>query len=466
MSFGKFDDASIEKFDYTYVGRIEHLNTNLDYSKLIDFVENDIHLYGAKFKNIDYESAKFLLDYSEKYDRKLHTSSERKLLFLCRLPDDISERLFIECGYTQDLNLLVSNVDTALFKSVIKRYRDVIPFSDEEIREARKNYISNVMGDVGIYYDIMFDPVRVCSSDYYRNSDGSYISNAYESLEGRRIIANNVFNDLLFEYLFDDRYDNVRENIFSLSKYAREVGKDDDLESIEFLSEICSETSIGIYSIRNLFEKLEGHDVNKLLGSLNKKYFSETTKSLVDSCTLFTQDSKHYDEMRSRLNGCDTYYLDGDKFFAFVRSDVEVNKSEVCPEDVNVNRLGHSFTYIGQQDIQTYKNPNEVLTMIYSGVSEDNIGHVYHDDSWSTPDGSCTISEFYTADSLLEKSQVYPEIWMKDFSGIKPLAILCLDEATDWDYEVANRNGLSVVVVNSNKYERKHGNAKMGAQRY
>ena len=34
-----FDDKSIDKFDYRYVRQIEHLEKNLEYKKLIKFIE-------------------------------------------------------------------------------------------------------------------------------------------------------------------------------------------------------------------------------------------------------------------------------------------------------------------------------------------------------------------------------------------------------------------------------------------
>ena len=36
---------------------------------------------------------------------------------------------------------------------------------------------------------------------------------------------------------------------------------------------------------------------------------------------------------------------------------------------------------------------------------------------------------------------------MKNYENIKPFAIVCLDEATEWDYEVAQMNGLSIVIL-------------------
>ena len=162
--------------------------------------------------------------------------------------------------------------------------------------------------------------------------------------------------------------------------------------------------------------------------------------------------------MKSKLNECDVYYLDGQEFNAFVRSDVQIDKEKIKPKDTKIDRISHSFTYIGKRNIQTYKDPRQYLTMIYTGVQKNNIGHVYHDDSWSGDYGSLTISDYYTAETLLEKSQQYPEIWMQNYENIKPFAILCLDEATDWDYEVAQMNGLSIVILNTNKYERKYNN--------
>ena len=465
MAYEFYDDASVDKISFSDIRKIDSLDKGLDYKKIVSFVEEDLHYYGARFDNIDYESAKVLLNYAKENDMTMYSNPARRLFFLNRLPNEIGRKLFEESGYGQDLRFLVSNLDYESYRGMLQGYRDLIPFSDEEIHAARRSYIESVLSSDDAYFSLLGDMVGIVSSSYYFTDDGKLLTDLSEAYDSKRTVAKNAFRDLFCEYMFDDRFKNVVGEIESLYSYARENGFDEDLEMIESLFNVCYGANCGPLSLMFLFEEVKDSDVKKVLDALNEKYRSKTNSSLVDSCSKFAKESSCYDKIKSELNGCDTYYLDGEDFFAFVRSDVQVDKNNISPDEVNVDRFGHSFTCIGKKNIQTYKHPNKVLTMIYDGVTEDNIGHVYHEDSFSTSCGSNTISEYYSADTLLEKTSTYPEVWMKNFTGIKPTAILCLDEATDWDYDVARRNGLDVVILNTNKYERKHGEASMGKQR-
>ena len=450
-----FDDKSIDKFDSRYVGQIEHLKGNLEYKKLIKFIEEEIHLYGATFSNIDYESAKLILDYAKNNNMTMYNIIERKLLFLSRLPDQIAKKLFEEYKLGNNLDEITSIMDSEFYRTVINTFRELIPYTDEELRNARKSNIEQFISDDELYFEESISLSRIIgSSNYYDYKEKEYIYKL--DFETSDIIIRNVYKDLFSEYIFNDRYQNVSKDISALMRYAKEQGKTEDIESIEILEEVSGKLDeSGIFGIQFLFEKLKDSDIATLLSTYQNKYQQETYSSLVSSATNFTKNSEFYDAMKSKLNECDVYYLDGEDFNAFVRSDVQIDKNEIKPKDTKIDRISHSFTYIGKRNIQTYKDPRQCLTMIYTGVQQNNIGHVYHDDSWSGSYGSSTISDYYTAETLLEKSQQYPEIWMKNYENIKPFAILCLDEATEWDYEVAQMNGLSIVILNTNKYERK-----------
>lgn len=453
-----FDDSSIENFDYTLVRKVQYLEEDLDYKKIINFIEEQLHMYGATFDSIDYKSAKILLDYAKNNNMVMYNTLERKLLFLTRIPVNIAKRLFSDLGLGNNLEELTDIMDCELYRIAINTFRESIPFTDEEIKKARKRNLEKMINDDELYFRQSNELSRIVgSSNYYDYKEKQYIHHPEESFELSDIVIKNVYRDLFTEYIFNDRYQNISKYIEKLIKHAKENGKTDDLDSIEILQDVFERLDkSGIFIIQFLFERLKDSDISTLLTTYQDKYKQETYSSLVSSVTNFTTTLDAYDEMASRLNECDTYYLDGQEFNAFVRSDVQIDKTKTSPEEANINRIGHSFTYVGKENIQTYKDPRQYLTMIYTGVSEDNIGHVYHDDSWSGNEGSFTISEYYTAKTLLEKSKQYPEIWMQNYENIKPFAILCLDEATDWDYEVAKKHGLSIVILNTNKYERKY----------
>ena len=455
-----FDDKSIDKFDYRYVKQIEHLKENLEYKKLIKFIEEELNLYGATFSNIDYESAKLILDYAKNNNMAMYNIIERKLLFLSRLPDKIAKKLFEEYKLGNNLDEITSIMDSEFYRTIINTFRELIPYTDEELRNARKSNIEQIISNDELYFSQSLSLSRIIGqTNYYDYKEKEYIYNSSDSFESADTIIRNVYRDLFSEYIFNDRYQNVSKDISSLMRYAKEQGKTEDIESIEILERVRERLDeSGIFGIQFLFERLKDSDIATLLSTYQNKYQQETYSSLISSATNFTKNSEFYDEMKSKLNECDVYYLDGQEFNAFVRSDVQIDKEKIKPKDTKIDRISHSFTYIGKRNIQTYKDPRQYLTMIYTGVQKNNIGHVYHDDSWSGDYGSLTISDYYTAETLLEKSQQYPEIWMQNCENIKPFAILCLDEATDWDYEVAQMNGLSIVILNTNKYERKYNN--------
>lgn len=313
-----FDDKSIDKFDYRYVKQIEHLKENLEYKKLIKFIEEELNLYGATFSNIDYESAKLILDYAKNNNMAMYNIIERKLLFLSRLPDKIAKKLFEEYKLGNNLDEITSIMDSEFYRTIINTFRELIPYTDEELRNARKSNIEQIISNNELYFSQSLSLSRIIGqTNYYDYKEKEYIYNSSDSFESADTIIRNVYRDLFSEYIFNDRYQNVSKDISSLMRYAKEQGKTEDIESIEILERVRERLDeSGIFGIQFLFERLKDSDIATLLSTYQNKYQQETYSSLVSSATNFTKNSEFYDEIKSKLNECDVYYLDGQEFNA------------------------------------------------------------------------------------------------------------------------------------------------------
>lgn len=58
--------------------------------------------------------------------------------------------------------------------------------------------------------------------------------------------------------------------------------------------------------------------------------------------------------------------------------------------------------------------------------------------------------------SKLNDSKKYAEIKMQNIENIKPKALLCYDEPSEWDFEFCQKYNLPIVVINTEKYNKKY----------
>ena len=158
------------------------------------------------------------------------------------------------------------------------------------------------------------------------------------------------------------------------------------------------------------------------------------------------------------------YYLNGEEFYGFVRC-LSIPRTYLFNHfdyvNSNKNRLGYSFSYIGDRNIGTTDYEQKSVVLFYDNIDYRNIMYVHHADLHS---GKMTIQDDYLStkeneilspNSLIANTKNYNEIYIKsNGNGIRPKALICYDNITDNDIGFARKYNLSLLLINRDKYKR------------
>lgn len=457
-------DDSIETIEWEDIVKAKHLDPTKTYQKLLTEINKYLDPHYILDLNFDYESMILLINQAKEYNIPFVNSNDLLASFILTNKDiNIKRRLLVEEGFLKGKKA-ASVLDPHLYKKLCRNLEQENDIS--EIRKYRKHFIKEVLNNDFFALELMISP-----EEYFR--DHNYYFDDHSKPIDKYTAADIYYLDLIADYFFDDYFNNVFIDIRQIIKYV-------NLTNSETVSQIRLDFYQSFIDLkdktpeerREFFNTFKEVDIQEQFYEDIRKLKDESYKSLVDSCTQFTKSSPLYNKDLSDKYGCEVYYLDGEEFYGFVRSDSRISKYDVDfssdkptlvekpqPTKEQIARLGASFTYIGKDDIQTFQHPNQKLTMLYRGIDYRTIGHVYHNDSWSSPSYyhySDYANELHTPASLIQESTKYPEILITDLQGVEPFAIICLDQITEWDVKFSKQNNMPIVLINSLKYERKY----------
>jgi len=446
----KLDD-SVDKIEWKYIEKVTHLDPSLSYKKLLTEINDDLDPKYILSLNFDYESMKLLINQAYKFNIPFVNSNEKLALFISKNNNSLlKQKLYKEYGY-EEPKQTAKILDPHVYKRVCNLLKHIMDLG--RIESYRKKFLSKILEDELFPLILRLDPEEyILDTAYYYDKRSKPKQQYY--------ISHSFYLDLVSEYFFDDYYENVFMDINQILKYIN-ITNDNSipLERLKFYRDFIYLKETQLEEQRMFYLNNKDIIIGESFYDDIRQLKDKSYKSLVDSCTIFTKDSPTYSKELSETYNCEIYYLNGEEFYGFVRSNVQVNKMAPVPSEESIKRLGHSFTYIGTYDIQTYKNPNEILTFLYTGIDPNNIGHVYHNDSWTNPKYeyfSDYTNELHTPESLLKESTKYPEIVITKLEGIKPSALLALDEPSKWDIEFSQKFNIPIVVINTKAYERKY----------
>ena len=124
----------------------------------------------------------------------------------------------------------------------------------------------------------------------------------------------------------------------------------------------------------------------------------------------------YLDKTQTEKSGVPIYVLDGQDFFAFVKS-ISLSKERVIePSDLRFYVDGSSFSLDGSKKLDTFQDPKEYYNLIYGDFPIDQVIHMYPVDSFtkylrnSTSKATSRVYELYTPTQFVEKSTDYNEI--------------------------------------------------------
>ena len=300
------------------------------------------------------------------------------------------------------------------------------------------------------------------------NKDNIYDFFELNSLDKSRqeIIANRYLIEYIVNYYFGDNYYNFMTNFYQMLSYL-ECSKKDlvNRENIMLYKEFVNLRHMSFIDKIGFF-KLLLDDVNvkeKFYDDINMVR-EDSHKELVNRTLKLTKDNGIYQPDLSRRFMVDTYYLDGEEFFGFVRCLMFRSEDLLNKEDYVFSKKGHlgySFSYISNHNIGTIDYEQKNVTLFYSDIDYRNIMYVHHGDLHSKKMNvqddylSNKENEIIQPERLIGKTNNYNEIYIKSGkNGIKPTALVCYDKITNHDIDFAKKYNLALLIINSQKYRR------------
>ncbi|MCQ2978097.1 MAG: hypothetical protein MJ232_08800, partial [archaeon] len=466
-------------------------------NKLFDFVNSNVIKFNfdlVEFFNKFVISLSFINN-TQISAKKEYVSSKLKCLMKM---DYKSLNLFIKHNpeiikdiYLRDdfIKAIANVYDPIKFRSLVLLLTDHYHVDCYEIERIKKAKLTNTLKDnitaelpnsfIRMINDIVRNPNNLVN---YRDELNPSIYKGVEKIindkdnddewkvASLKILLKKEFTlDLTFsimDCLFGDFYKNVLIDVNELVKNKDLIDK----THYNFYNSVLNFVRYNNQKKIEFYFTFKDMDIKKMFYNDIRKVKNHLYKDIVDGSLKLDKKSKLYQASESKKNNIDIYRLDGEEFKAIVRchpinKPMYISDSMRISEDTvrntqNVDSDGYSFQMISSENLTTYVNPKEFVTLLYSNIDCNNIVHINRDDSFSSYNrltndyGSDYVNELSGPDELIKDSEAYCEIVVANIGdGIKPDAVVCYDRYTDYDLMLAKRLGIPILVIDTTKYK-------------
>lgn len=289
--------------------------------------------------------------------------------------------------------------------------------------------------------------------------------------------SNVMLGNMIIDSHFKDYYLNVLKDVKQLCNFDALGGNALSSDKIEIYKKIIE--------INNLSyeEKLE---LNTKLGKKNyvEEFYDDVRNSRNKMYSLIREEilnedkiSKYLDKEETNKFGVNIYRLEGEPFFALVKS-FSIDKAfELSSGDIHSYKDSGSFSIDASNKLNTFHSPKDNYNLIFNNFNIDQVVHMFPVDSFSgyTRGENATdrVIELLTPKEFTGRSKDYNEVIiaqknvskpsdMDDRLPLpKPFAIYCYDEIGPNDIESAKNLGIGIVVVNTKKYNIETNNSQI-----
>ena len=289
--------------------------------------------------------------------------------------------------------------------------------------------------------------------------------------------SNVMLGNMIIDCHFKDYYLNVLKDVKQLCNFDALGGNALSNDKIEIYKKIIE--------INNLSyeEKLE---LNTKLGKKNyvEEFYNDVRNSRNKMYSLIREEilnedkiSKYLDKEETDKFGVNIYRLEGEPFFALVKS-FSIDKAfELSSGDIHSYKDSGSFSIDASNKLDTFHDPKDNYNLIFNNFNIDQVVHMFPVDSFSgyTRGEKATdrVIELLTPKEFTGRSKDYNEVIiaqknvskpndMDDRLPLpKPFAIYCYDEIGPNDIESAKNLGIGIVVVNTKKYNIETNNSQI-----
>lgn len=384
--------------------------------------------------------------------------------------------------YRLFVNLLSRNNDTSYIEQIRKEYyENEINRYDEKIDMLARYsecYRLVTSKDFKIKDDEELNDILMSLFDYEDNTkytinllrEISYCILKKKFKQLRKLLRDEShfqLTNMIIDYYFEDITYNVFLDIRELINFNAEcsvITKEDALR----YRKIFNLDNLPYPEARELFEEMKNYHYSQFYDVIRNA--KDKAIDLIEQVMLNEETIQKYrDKELSEQHGVDVYVLDGDDYYALIRSFC-IYKDTII-EHLNSNRVdGNSFTLDYSMKRDTYCSPKTCYNMIYSCFPKDQIVHIFSVDSYSKyrrgsyEETTARVYEIRTPEELVRVSLNYNEIVMSvpnsnkndelnsNLRTPKIMGIYCFDKITPEDALSAKNLGIGIVMVRTAKY--------------
>lgn len=280
--------------------------------------------------------------------------------------------------------------------------------------------------------------------------------------------SSNLIKDLIIDYHFNDYPHTVYVDIRILLIYNEEQNYTmlTDAKK-EIYTKIMELSSLDYKEMIELHNKLKALNISTQLYEDIRKSKNVAYTNILD-CIIKEEDNKFYDETLSNEYGVDILSLEGEPFYALVRS----TKTSLCSNLDKILDDAHDcscYSLINEKHLMTYREVTDYFTLVCTDFNINNVLHTFPTDSFShfTHDlhkrgGRATTrsNQIHNPDELISLSKYYNEIillqkgnttYVKENPKIS--YILCHDEIKPNIVSAAKKLSLGILLINTKKYK-------------
>lgn len=433
--------------------RITTLN-NLSFSELFKIFSKDIQIPSVLLNE-------------KKFQEKLVTITDPKdYRFLMNALESNNDISLIEAKRKQfyEREIRSYNTDRKMLDSFYQAYLELVnlienqKISLETVEKIMRNHF-NTFGDNFSWLSLVKNTMENCK-------DKNRLAKFFQE------DSNYLLTNMIIDYHFEEIYYNFLLDVKQLYQFQKTEGRTLNDHDIEIYGKLLDLDNLS-YSIKlSLFEELK--QINTI-----EKYYDDFRNAKNRSFSMMKEQMLNFDNIVKYKNhklskeyGVDIYTLEGETFYAFVKS-LYIEKNNVLTKDniENCTVDGASYSLDGSDKLDTFENPCEYYNLLFGDFNINQIVHTYPVDSYSdfVRDGKATLGtdrvlELYTPRDFVRRSPDYNEIIYSQRSSIrndelneqldvpKVLSIYCYDYITKNDIKSAKNLGIGITLVKTENY--------------
>ncbi len=332
-----------------------------------------------------------------------------------------------------------------------------------------KKVIDHMWGMYNIYdfrsiiYNMEF--VLDCDdiNEYIREKEDKILEEHFK----KNLLDNRLQSNIIIDYHFQDNFHDVIINIKEMLRLIQSSDYTIPISRLNIYQKILQIDKM------NVKEKMELHRLLKKQ-KISEHYYDDLKRGRTKVGELLKKEAlssqtlqKYHNQELTEKHGIEIYYLDGEEFYGLVKTGLHI------PMQLP---MGRSYSLIGNGCLDTFEDPGLGVLYLYDvdELNPEQIVQVFPNDAFTKfipNDASSNYSQYVnkllTPKQILELSHAFNEILLlergkidletnKDIPLLKPIALIVYDKIDDFYINIAKREQLPILLINTKKYTYSH----------